>query len=78
MNITDAFNKTPASHLSDPFKKDCIQAIHIHVNKGRITNKTFCSATVEFENANTKGTHRIEADDFQGLVNKVHSFIDTL
>lgn len=78
MNVINAFNGSKISQLNDPFQRDYIRSIHIHVNKGVFSGKVICSAIVEFENENTKGTHRIQAEDFQGVVDKLNSFIGTL
>ncbi len=68
------------STFMDPFKKDKVNKIIMHIEGPRWLNdqKTTYEATVYFRNGDTSGNHDIKGTDFVDLVNKVQEFIKTL
>jgi len=73
-NISLQFKDSLPTSLKDPFSKDCVDAVHIHIYPER----SICVANIEFRNANTSGSQRFEEKEFEILVYKVKSFIDAL
>ncbi len=70
------FEGAPVLHL-DPFGKQYIEYVFIWVRrdyKGRIEFE----GTVKFTRENTSAEHKITADDFPSLVEKIQSFIQSL
>ena len=68
------------STIKDPFNKDCIKDIDIHITTSWSTPpKRYCWATVTFQNGNTKGEQRFgNHDDFKTLMTEVQVFMDEL
>ena len=65
------------SSLVDPFKKESIDNVFIHIRKDW-NKKVHFSASVEFKNGPTSGEHHFKADDFASLVKQVDDFIKHL
>jgi hypothetical protein len=64
---------------SDPFKSDKIESITMNISKEIF--KPYAVqfyAHISFKNGNTNGSHKITADDFPSLVQKVETFIKSL
>ena len=62
------------SLLSNPFSKEKVSAIHIHM----YPSSNNINGSVEFENGLTEGKQKFNADSFDVLVNQMHNFIETL
>ena len=78
MNLLGKIKPSAMSILNDPFRKDKWVAMHIHMyNENSFCGKNI-SATVEFENGNTKGEQKFTDDTFAGLVTQIENFIATL
>ncbi len=68
------------SELSQPFVKDCVTSINIEIAK---TPSIFregkkCKATIWFKKGNTSGNHDVYDDDFQTLMTRIKSVIESL
>lgn len=75
-DTNDYSNITP---VSDPFKKKCIKALHIHCYPdGSWLRKKPVSATIDFENGNTQGTQRFEGDDIMSVLKEMYHFCERL
>ena len=75
--IVDKINSRVPSGISDPFKCDFIEGIHLHAFKG-VFGDICIRGTVEFKNGRTKGEQQFEADTLAGLYNKVWDFCNSL
>ena len=62
------------AEFKDPFKGDCIKAVHFHCYASNGFSRERYMASVEFENGKTEGTQKFEAESFQTLVKKVDLF----
>lgn len=83
MNVLSIFRnyekREAISPLNDPFKKACVTSAHFHIYTGHGQYRVpSMSASVEFENGNTKGEQKFKAEDFGVLVRQVEDFINTL
>lgn len=80
MNLLSVFKNSdrPLSPLNDPFKKDAVVAVRFHIYTGLGGFSKSMSASVEFQNGNTKGQQDFRGDDFGVLVRQVEDFITTL
>ena len=71
------------SIFKDPFNARCVQNIHIHIYMpgrdssfgGTISEGSF-SASVGFKNGDTEGEQSIQAESYDGLINKIEAFIN--
>lgn len=84
--MTDLLNsgtpgKLPSIHV-DPFKKDCIKDIDIHMTSPWIGNGApYWWATVAFKNGNTEGKQKFDGykvDEFERLIRDIQNFINSL
>jgi hypothetical protein len=67
------------SILSDPFKSDKIEKIHMWIMRGIFDrNQISFSADVSFKNGSTSGKQEITADNFPDLCLKVQAFVQGL
>ena len=66
------------SDLKNPFSAECIEVVHFHCYNRRLFGGQRFLATVVFENGNTKGEQKFEADSFKVLVEKVDQFVKGL
>ena len=85
MEALDFFGNTNDSssitRVSDPFKKKCIQSLHIHCypgNDNSFLRKRPVSATIDFENGNTQGTQRFKGDDIMSVLKEMYRFCEKL
>jgi len=82
MSIPDLFSgkKNKISLHTDPFNKDCVERIFIHIGKGWLSRAITVNATVYFKNGSTKGEHKIEepTGDIELLFQKINEFINSL
>ena len=68
-------SKTP-SIIADPFGFEKITSIHLHsYNWG---NRWTHSGSVNFKNGNTKGEQIFECNSIDGVLKKIHTFINEL
>mgnify|MGYP001346211580 CR=1 FL=1 len=63
------------AEFKDPFRDDCIKAVHFHCYARGVFSTERFIASVEFENGKTEGTQKFDADSFKSLVSKVDQFI---
>ena len=64
---------------SDPFKSDKIESITMNISKGIFKPHDIeFYANIKFKSGSTSGSHRIDADNFPSLVQKVEIFIKSL
>ena len=79
--ISNIFGKqeyTP-SELKDPFNKKSLDGIRMYVHRHTIyKDKIQIYAYVKFENGNTTGEQKVEAESFEELIKKVEAFINQL
>ena len=61
----------------NPFNSNSLHHISIHLGKGIFIDTVRFDATVYFENGETKGEHKIIADDFQSLMKKLEQFTNS-
>ena len=66
--------------FSNPFKKRCITAIHMHCypNSNAYPPEQIVSASVEFERGMTKGEQKFRGKDFQSVLNQMYMFCSQL
>lgn len=76
MNLLEGATNS-LSILKDPFHHQNIEAVMLRMWRWRDGTFRFY-ATVEFQNGNTKGEQKIEADNFSDLIKKTEAFIKTL
>ena len=70
---------TGLSILKDPFSKNCVEHIFIHVRRGMFNRDEISyDAKVEFENGNTKGEQKIVAANMDELLVRTKEFIESL
>lgn len=79
MKLTDKIfsDEKTLSSLKDPFKQDLIEKIWIHIGK-TFMGEVSIFANVEFKNGDTEGKHKIQAESFPVLCQKIQDFIDSL
>jgi hypothetical protein len=68
------------SELRQPFNKDCIDSINIEIGKKTsiFRQSKKCKAVIYFRNGDTSGNHEICEDEFDQLMVRVKTFIETL
>lgn len=76
--LTEDQQKTELTDLKDPFQKDKIIHMHMHVLKGLLTNKFSVSGAIKFKNGNTNGEQEFQAETFAGLLQKMQEFLNSL
>lgn len=65
--------------LRNPFSKNSITEIHIHMYKPNTYRfHSHITANVKFKNGNTEGIQNFESDDFLSLMKKLDNFIKSL
>lgn len=78
--LGDSPSNIPKIH-ADPFTLEKLTSILIFIRKstwGRTKGTWECEATIEFQNNNTRGTHKLEAEDFPSLYSKIKEFLETV
>lgn len=78
MNLTETLRHEDVSPFKDPFNKESLTNVFIHIRKSSYSGKVEFSATVRFENGNTIGEQNFEAEDFPGLLAQIQQFADSL
>ena len=79
MKALDFFNgSTGLTEMKDPFSSSCVQSVTLRLWKMWPNSPPKIYANVEFENGNTKGEQKIEADSMNELIKKVETFLKTL
>lgn len=66
------------SPVTDPFKKKCIDSIHLHALKRTFSDDISVSGSVKFINNNTKGEQEFEAATLDELLYKIKTFVEKL
>ena len=66
------------SEMKDPFASSCVQSVNLRWWKMWPSDPPKIYATIEFQNGNTKGEQRINAESMNELIKKVESFLKTL
>lgn len=61
-----------STQINDPFSLECVQDIHI------VVNKYGCNATVYFKNGDTSASHYMTAVDYKEINEKIAEFISGL
>lgn len=74
MNLLKELTQSMSKTLLNPFKKEKIYAIHLHI----YPNSFRYVATISFENGRTKGEQEIQSKDFNTLIDEVYKFIESL
>ena len=78
MKMKELFGKI--KQFDNPFNSDSIETIRFNYRRkdcfGKEVNEFY--ATIEFRNGNTSGEHKINADSFPELYDKVMEFCDNL
>lgn len=72
MNFIDS-NTAPSIH-KDPFVKDAVKGIHIHMMESAFGDGVSFSAKVVFKNGNTEGVQNFEGTDFEDLFTQINEF----
>lgn len=72
--MKELFGNTLPTLVKDPFKGECINAIHMHVTKQIIGNGYRISGSVEFKNGNTEGTQNFRANSLGELYTQIQNF----
>ena len=67
--------KTKVSPAVNPFIKDGIASIHMHIFPSH-TNKI--PGSIAFKNGNTEGTQKFSADTLDGLIRSMSDFVEEL
>lgn len=81
MNIfkSDSEKKSFVEVHSNPFLPDKVKNVMFWINSSDyLHGNTTYTANIEFANGNTTGEHKIKADNFVDLVQKVEAFLKTL
>lgn len=65
------------SDLKDPFRSDCVKRFSTWCAK-LWSGKWTYTGTIEFQNGNTKGEQKFDAENFGGLLKKMEIFIEEL
>ena len=68
-------NKTKISPAVNPFIKDGIASIHMHIYS---SHRDRISGSIEFKNGNTEGTQKFSADSLDGLISSMSDFVEEL
>lgn len=76
--MKELFGEALPTPVRDPFKKECIKAIHLHVNENLFSGGFRITGSVEFKNDNTEGKQNFEADSLGELYIKIQNFCLTL
>ena len=84
MNDVKLFNdegereKFVSTH-DNPFRPDKVKKISLEIEKSFWTsNKVRYQSKIDFENNNTRASHKIEAKNFNELVQKTEDYIKSL
>ena len=72
------FGDTVPTVINDPFKSECIRAIHMHANKSIFGGEIVFYGSVVFENENTEGEQKFKADSFDELYISIAEFCKSL
>ena len=67
--------KTKVSPAVNPFIKDGIESIHMHIYP---THRNSISGSIDFKNGNTEGTQKFVADSLDGLISNMSNFVEGL
>lgn len=84
MSSLDKFIKSSGtdnkiSVINDPFKRDAIQSISMHIDRRLGTgDELYCWGIVNFRVGDTTGSQRFEAKDFDDLVLQIKNCIANL
>lgn len=70
--------ESPLSVIKDPFSKNKIENVHLHITKKWVGEGYNFSGTVEFQNGNTKGKQRFTGESFDDVVMQIKAMIDSL
>lgn len=73
MDIKDVIGESLPNCINNPFKKECIEGIHIHMIK-RYNNNYKFTGSVEFVNNGTEGVQRFEGKDLAEVFIKIKEF----
>lgn len=73
MDIKIAIGEDLPNCINNPFKKEYIEGIHIHMIKRYNNNYKFIGS-VEFVNNGTEGVQRFEGKDFADVFIKIKEF----
>ena len=76
MKKLNIFENIDLSITKDPFKKELIQAIHIHAYPKYGTDEW--TSSIEFKNGNTEGTQKFKVIGFENLISDMKSFTENL
>lgn len=76
--VIETLRNADASPFKNPFNKESLTNVFIHIRKSGYSGEVGFSATVRFENGNTKGEQKLEAEDFPGLLAQIQQFSDLL
>lgn len=71
-------NSKDLSFLSDPFKSDCVVSINFYYTKKVFKDEFTWKSRVKFQNKDTEGIQNFEEEDFEVIVKKVQTFINSL
>jgi hypothetical protein len=71
-------NFNEISPIKDPFKKNCLESVFFYVRKSILSEKINFTSTVKFKNGNTTGEQNFDEKDFETLLKKTISFINTI
>lgn len=72
MDIKDAIGESLPNCINNPFKKECIEEIHIHMFK-RFNGCSFIGS-IKFVNNGTEGVQRFEGKDLADVFIKIREF----
>lgn len=70
--------KETLSILNDPFLKNGVNKIFIHIIKSSFTDRFNVSGSIEFINGSTEGKQKFEANDFDSLIYQMKNFMKNL
>ena len=70
-------NQLPAE-VKNPFSMEYIEEIHLHCTKKWLEDGFHIWGNVKFNNGNTEGTQKFEAESLGELFVKIHSFCERL
>ena len=76
--MKELFGESLPTLVKDPFKGECINAIHMHAHKSILNGGFNFTGHVEFKNGNTEGTQNFKADNLGELYVKIQNFCMTL
>lgn len=72
MDIKEVIGESLPNCVNNPFKKECIEGIHIHMVK--TFNKYRFIGKVEFVNKGTEGVQKFEGKDLADVFIKIKEF----